>query len=104
MLTAICFDAAASDRPGTRLWAVHELAILRDPAGGEALAIALRDPEPLVRQEACLAVEMLAQQHLSHAQVHLDRLIELAASDPDTSVRRRASSAASAIKADGPAR
>ena len=97
-LAAICTEALASARPGTRLWAVNELAILRDPNSIDALALALGDDEPAVRGEACLAGEMLAQQHPDIASALLPTLVTLAARDEDAGVRRRAERAVAKIQ------
>ncbi len=92
-LTVICVGAAGSDRPGTRLWAVNELAILRDPAATQQLGLSLTDQEPLIRAEACRAAEMLGQTHPEAARSLLDQLIQVATTDADDSVRRAADSA-----------
>jgi hypothetical protein len=90
VLTEICVEATGSPRPGTRLWAINQLAILRDPAAIDCLGAALDDDEPRVREEACMAVEMLAQRHREVAAPLLERLSSLATTDPDISVRHQA--------------
>jgi HEAT repeat protein len=56
-LTAPCVAALASPRPGTRLWAVHELGRLRDPAAIPALERAAQDDVLEVRESAASALE-----------------------------------------------
>jgi hypothetical protein len=47
-LTPYCVAALKSERPGTRLWAAHQLARLRDAAALPALEAANPDPVPWV--------------------------------------------------------
>jgi HEAT repeat protein len=56
-LTAPCVAALRSPRPGTRLWAAHELGRLRDPAAIPALERAAADEVPEVREWAASALE-----------------------------------------------
>jgi HEAT repeat protein len=56
-LTAPCVAALASPRPGTRLWAAHELGRLRDPSAIPALERAAQDAVPEVREWAASALE-----------------------------------------------
>ena len=56
-LTVPCVAALASSRPGTRLWAAHELGRLRDPAAIPALERAAQDPVAEVREGAASALE-----------------------------------------------
>jgi hypothetical protein len=56
-LTAPCIAALASPRPGTRLWAAHELGRLRDVAAIPALERAAQDVVPEVREWATSALE-----------------------------------------------
>lgn len=55
-LTTSCVAALASHRPGTRLWAAHELGRLRDPAAIPALEKASQDTVPEVRKWAASAL------------------------------------------------
>ena len=68
LLADMCASSARSSRPGTRLWATNEIAILRDPTLVDVIRDRLSDVEPEVRREAIRAAEMLAQQHLSDAE------------------------------------
>lgn len=97
-LNMICLGAADSDRPGTRLWAVNELAILRDPISIDQFGVALSDGEPLIRLEACRAVEMLGQQHPQLARSLIGRLTAIAAEDVDSSVQRAAQRAVERLR------
>ena len=98
-LAAICASALTSGRAGTRLWAVNELAILRDPSSVDVLVRALGDGEAAIRSETCLAAEMLAQQHPVVAASLLPILVSLAAGDEDAGVRRRAERAVAQLQA-----
>lgn len=98
-LTAICMSAVRSDRPGARLWALFELAILRDPEALPTIAAGLRDPEALVRGEACRAIEMLSQTHPEEASELASEARRVAQADDDPEVRRMAGRAIEAIQA-----
>ena len=56
-LTEPCVMALESSRPGTRLWAAHELSRLRDPTAIHALERATQDAVPEVRKEAASALD-----------------------------------------------
>ena len=56
-LTPYCDAALKSERPGTRLWAAHQLIRVRDPDALAALEAAANDPEPEVREVVQLALE-----------------------------------------------
>jgi hypothetical protein len=62
-LSRLCRRLARAERPGTRMWAVAELGVLRAPATLGVLLAGLRDPEALVRREACMATPMLCAAH-----------------------------------------
>lgn len=55
-LAPLCIAALRSPRPGTRLWAAHELGRLRDPAAIPALEHATNDEVPWVRKWATSAL------------------------------------------------
>ena len=61
VLTAPCVAALMSSRPGTRLWAAHELGRLRDLAAIPALERAAEDEVPEVREWAASALERTRQ-------------------------------------------
>ncbi len=56
-LTAPCIAALRSPRPGTRMWAAHELGRLRERAAIPALERAAQDEVPQVREWAASALE-----------------------------------------------
>lgn len=56
-LTRVCVSAISSPRPGTRLWAAHELGRLRDPAAIPALERAVQDELVAVREAISSALE-----------------------------------------------
>jgi len=56
-LTPYCVAALSSKRPGTRLWAAHQLARLRDPASLSELEAVANDPVPRVRECIEMALE-----------------------------------------------
>jgi hypothetical protein len=62
-LTPFCVEAAASLQPGSRLWAVDELGLLRDRRGLPALLAALRDSAAEVRRAGCRSLSMLTRDH-----------------------------------------
>jgi hypothetical protein len=62
-LVDVCLLAATHSRPGTRLWAIFELGILRDPRSFDTLRRSLRDEAEEVRATACRALLMLCQTH-----------------------------------------
>jgi hypothetical protein len=68
-LAALCIERTASPRAGTRLWAMSQLAVLRDSAALPAIIVALRDPTGgspnglSVQGAAARALEMLCRQH-----------------------------------------
>ncbi len=97
-LTEICVEKATSDRPGTRLWAVSQLAILRDPAAVGAIRAGLSDSEADVRLESIHAVSMLAQQHPEDAVTLWPALLMLAKTDPVAYVRSEAALVVGSIK------
>jgi len=59
----ICEQAAKSVLPGSRLWAIRELGVLRDANFLQTVIDALQDNALLVRQEACVSLEMICQKH-----------------------------------------
>jgi hypothetical protein len=101
-LASICTSALASHRPGTRLWAIHELAVLREPSSVDAIRMALDDGEAAVRIEACRAVEMLAQRHPNRAAALRPDVLRLGAGDEDMAVRRQADRAAATLRLADP--
>lgn len=58
-LAEVCIKAAQHKRPGTRLWAIHELGILRDPRALSILFDAIYDRAYLVRDRAIPALSMV---------------------------------------------
>jgi hypothetical protein len=62
-LAQLCVKLSASRRPGTRLWSVHQLGVLREPGAIGALAARMADTSPLVREEADQALKMLCAEH-----------------------------------------
>jgi HEAT repeat protein len=52
-----------SPSPARRIEAIHRLAQRRDPRVTDALRIALRDPDPQVRQAAATLLATLQQRH-----------------------------------------
>lgn len=61
VLTEICLVAARSARPGTRLWAIDELAVLDDPRARPIFEEALRCDSPDIRTLAQIGLERLAR-------------------------------------------
>ena len=60
-LTDVCMQAAKYPQRGARLWAVDELAVLREPRSLQTLIEALDDEAEQVRIEACRALMMVCQ-------------------------------------------
>jgi hypothetical protein len=54
---------ARHHRPGTRLWVVRELGILRQLSSLPFLMERIHDRNPAVAEEALVSIEMLAQRH-----------------------------------------
>lgn len=74
-LADVCMEAAKYPERGARLWAVEELARLRDPRSMSILAEALTDTAKIVCMEAADGLRNLAVQHPEfQEQVH--RLLE----------------------------
>ena len=59
-LADICLSAARSERPGTRLWAIDELAILDDPRSRGIFEEAIRVGPEEIRWRAQIGLERLA--------------------------------------------
>ena len=57
-------------RAGTRLWAVHELGVLRQLSSLHCLVSRLEDGHPAVASAALQSLRMLAQDHREAAAVH----------------------------------
>jgi HEAT repeat protein len=60
-LADACMAMLQSPHPGARLWATHQLGVLRDPRTRQALIDRLADPAELVRQQAAQSLYMLCQ-------------------------------------------
>ena len=58
-LADACLHALSSPRPGTRLWAAEQLAVLQVDRTAEALEAALQDPEDEVRAAIQSALDAL---------------------------------------------
>jgi hypothetical protein len=58
-LTAICLEAAKGERPGTRLWAIAQLAILDDPSAEPVFEQAIREGPNEIRWRAEIGLERL---------------------------------------------
>lgn len=57
-LADVCIEATKSSRAGTRYWAVHALAVLRDPRSEAALSARLDDDVADIRDEATFALNL----------------------------------------------
>jgi HEAT repeat protein len=68
-LAGLLEPLASHPRAGTRQWSVRELGILRQRSSLQPLIDALGDDDELVRAEARLSLEMLAQVHPDAAEV-----------------------------------
>ncbi len=58
-LVDVCIKAAQHERPGTRLWAIRELGILRDSRALPVLLDAIYDRAYLVRNKAIFSLSMV---------------------------------------------
>lgn len=102
-LTAIMRPLVGHHRAGCRRWAVRELGILRDPAGLPELIGALKDPQDLVRAEACMSLGMLSDALDDDVRlIVLGRLADLTEEDPSTEVRAAAAGALHRPRAEPP--
>lgn len=97
LLADTCASRAGSARPGTRLWAMAEIAILRDPVLVGVIRGRLADVEPDVRNEAIRAASMLAQQHPSEARTLLPDLRTMTESETEAALRNAAVNASAEI-------
>jgi HEAT repeat protein len=71
LLMRYCIEACAAPSPGTRYWAVDELAVLREPAAVPTLMRALQAPVDRVAEAAAFALNLTARDHAAcRAQVH----------------------------------
>jgi HEAT repeats len=89
-LAEILVPLLRHSRAGSRRWAVRELGILRELNTLVYLLSALEDPEPLVREEACMSVAMLAHVHVQLREVIRSSLQLAAERDASPKVRRHA--------------
>ena len=58
-LADVCIDLSASKRPGTRLWAIHQLMILDDPRARQVFDSALHDEIGEIRRIAATGLQRL---------------------------------------------
>jgi len=58
-LADVCIELSASKRPGTRLWAIHQLMILDDPRARRVFNNALHDEIDEIRRIAASGVQRL---------------------------------------------
>lgn len=63
ILTKICLSRCKSERSGTRLWAVDQLAVLRDRKALPAILRMFDDRDSDVVDTACRAASMTTQEH-----------------------------------------
>lgn len=61
-LAVLCIDAAQSDRLGTQLWALDQLAVLEDPRARPVFERALTSPNDEIVQFARMGLERLTRQ------------------------------------------
>lgn len=99
LLTDVCLQAARLPQRGARLWAINELAILREPRTLDTLIAALEDPATLVRDEAVGALESLGASAAACRSAALGALRRLVMSEADPGVAR--SSRAALAKLEG---
>jgi hypothetical protein len=62
-LADLCIDLSASERPGTRLWAIHQLMILDDPRARQVFDSASHDEISEIRRIAAIGLQRLV--HMS---------------------------------------
>jgi hypothetical protein len=55
----VCMELFASERPGTRLWAIHQLMILDDPRARRVFNNALHDEIDEIREIAAVGLQRL---------------------------------------------
>jgi hypothetical protein len=58
-LADVCIELSASKRPGTRLWAIHQLMILDDPRARQVFESALRDEIDEISRTAAVGLRRL---------------------------------------------
>lgn len=58
-LAEVCMELCGSRRPGTRIWATHQLLILDDPRAEKVFERALHDEHDWVRSHAAAGLERL---------------------------------------------
>ncbi|HTO68148.1 MAG TPA: hypothetical protein VMM15_43580 [Bradyrhizobium sp.] len=58
-LADVCIELSASERPGTRWWAIHQLMILDDPRARHIFDRALHDKVEEIREEAAIGLQRL---------------------------------------------
>src|SRR5215471_15682696 len=58
-LADVCIELSASERPGTRLWAIDQLMVLDDPRSWEVFNRALHDQIDEIRQIAGIGLQRL---------------------------------------------
>src|SRR5215467_12177080 len=58
-LADVCIDLSASKRPGTRLWAIHQLMILDDPRARQVFDSTLHDQIGEIRRIAATGLQRL---------------------------------------------
>ncbi len=58
-LADVCIELSASNRPGTRLWAIHQLMILDDPRARQVFDNVLHDEIGEIRRTAAVGLQRL---------------------------------------------
>jgi hypothetical protein len=60
-LADVCIELFASKRPGTRLWAIHQLMVLDDPRARQVFDSALHDEMGEIRRIAAMGLQRLGR-------------------------------------------
>jgi hypothetical protein len=60
-LADVCIELSTSKRPGTRLWAIHQLMILDDPRARPVFVSALHDEMGEIRNIAAVGLQRLGR-------------------------------------------